>query len=98
MRYVYAMSGDSNYPPPRSQSKSTNRNGCLVFLFGTVVALAPILIVLIASIFAGVDVWNESESSLGALPWLIFFTFPVGGIICIIGLALWITKLTRKKK
>jgi len=44
----------------------------------------PILIPLVASIFID-DALNEGTSTLGVLPWLTFFTLPVGGVIMLVG-------------
>lgn len=85
-------------PPPAYGPSQKPKSGCVVFLVGILVAFAPMLIVAVAALFVGAGVWNESESSLGALPWLMILTFPAGGIVCVVGFVLWVTELSRRKK
>lgn len=94
------MSNNSEWPPPPCPPNNLpkQKSGCLVVLIGLLLAFAPLLIVAVAAIFAGAGVWDESSSSLGALPWLMIFTFPAGGVVCIIGLAKWISELSRRRE
>ena len=95
------MSDNSEWPPPPPSlplHSPNQRSGCVVIVMGILLAFAPLLIVAVAAIFAGAGVWDESSSSLGALPWLMIFTFPAGGVVCIIGLAKWISELTQRRK
>lgn len=72
----------SNPLPPANNKPKKRRTpifyAVLVFVF------FPILIPLVASIFID-DALNEGSSALGALPWLTFFTLPVGGVIMLVG-------------
>jgi len=70
-------------PPPSTHNKPKARRNP-IFYAGLVFVLLPILIPLVASIFLD-DALNEGSSALGTLPWLTFFTLPVGGVIMLIG-------------
>ena len=76
------------FPPPSNPLPSThnkpNARRSPIFYAGFVFVLFPILIPLVASIFID-DALNEGASALGALPWLTFFTLPVGGVIMLVG-------------
>ena len=70
-------------PPPSTHNKPKARRSP-IFYAGFVFVLFPILIPLVASILID-DALNEGASALGALPWLTFFTLPVGGVIMLVG-------------
>ena len=70
-------------PLPPSQPKPRIRRSPII-VSGLVFGFLPILIPLVASIFID-DALNEGVSALGALPWLTFFTLPVGGVIMLVG-------------
>jgi hypothetical protein len=70
-------------PLPPSQPKPRIRRSPII-VSGLVFGFLPILIPLVASIFID-DALNEGASALGALPWLTFFTLPVGGVIMLVG-------------
>ena len=76
------------FPPPSNPLPSTHNKPKArrspIFYAGLVFVLLPILIPLVASIFLD-DALNEGASALGALPWLTFFTLPVGGVIMLVG-------------
>ena len=76
------------FPPPSNPLPSTHNKSKArrspIFYAGLVFVLFPILIPLVASIFLD-DALNEGASALGALPWLTFFTLPVGGVIMLVG-------------
>ena len=57
-------------------------------LIAPVFALSPFLLALI--LFPFVGGMNESEG-VGALPWLMVLTAPIGGIVFIVGIVLAIT-------
>ena len=59
-----------------------------------VFAFAPILIAIVLSPF--VDSFNESEG-IGALPWLTFFTAPIGFVVFVVGFVLALTGRSRTK-
>ena len=67
-------------PPPRGQKK---RRSPLV-LGGMIFGISPLLFSLVASIFVE-DALNES-TALGATPWLMFLTLPIGFVIVMVGL------------
>ena len=85
------MSDDSEFrgfPPPSNPLPSTHnkpreRRTPIIYA-GLVFGFFPILIPLVASIFID-DALNEGTSTLGVLPWLTFFTLPVGGVIMLVG-------------
>ena len=68
-------------PPPPGQKK---RRSPLV-LGGMIFAISPLLFSLVASIFVD-NAFNES-TALGATPWLMFLTLPIGFVLVIVGLA-----------
>ena len=70
-------------PLPPSQPKPRIRRSPII-VSGLVFGFLPILIPLVASIFID-DALNEGTSTLGVLPWLTFFTLPVGGVIMLVG-------------
>ena len=76
------------FPPPSNPLPSTHNKPKArrspIFYAGLVFVLFPILTPLVASIFID-DALNEGASALGALPWLTFFTLPVGGVIMLVG-------------
>ena len=71
--------------------------GSFVVLGGIVFAFLPILITLIASIFID-DAFNEGSSSFGVLPWLTFFSAPIGAVVVLIGLIIGFVNLVKSKK
>lgn len=72
----------SNLLPPTQHKPKKRRTPIIVS--GLVFGFLPILIPLVASIFIS-DALNEGTSTLGVLPWLTFFTLPVGGVIMLVG-------------
>jgi hypothetical protein len=86
MRYVYAMSGVSNYPPPPPPPPFVQeRRRSRMVLGGVIFGFSPLLFSLVASIFVE-DALNES-TKLGSTPLYTIFTLPIGGVLSIIGLA-----------
>ena len=71
--------------------------GLFVVLGGIVFAFLPLLITLIASIFVD-DAFNEGNSAFGTLPWLTFFTAPIGAVIVLIGLIIGLVNLVKRKR
>ena len=57
-------------------------------LAAPVFAFSPILIAIVLSPF--IDSFNESEG-IGALPWLTFFTAPIGLVVFVVGIVLALT-------
>ena len=84
-------------PPPPSAYSPQPFLGRYLVVGGIVLAFLPILITLVTSIFMGTDL-NEGNSAIGALPWLTFFTFPVGVLIAFIGTILGMVNVVRRKK
>ena len=71
--------------------------GLYVVLGGIIFAILPLSIALIASIFVD-DALNEGSSSFGVLPWLTFFTAPIGAVAVLIGLIIGFVNLVMRKK
>ena len=69
-------------PAPNTQHRPKKRRTRIVYA-GLLFGFFPILIPLVASVFIE-DALNEGTSTLGVLPWLTFFTLPVGGVIMLI--------------
>jgi TRAP-type C4-dicarboxylate transport system permease small subunit len=61
---------------------------------GLLIAISPILIAFITSIFQGGSMWDES-SGTGAYIWLMFLTLPVGFVLSATGLVLQIIRKLR---
>lgn len=84
------MAGENTFssfpppPPPPPPSGQKKRRSPLV-LGGMIFAISPLLFSLVASIF--VDNAFDESTALGATPWLMFLTLPIGVVIVIIGLA-----------
>ena len=81
------MSGEnafSSFPPPPPPSGQKKRRSPLV-LGGMIFAISPLLFSLVASIF--VDNAFDESTALGATPWLMFLSLPIGVVIVIVGLA-----------
>ena len=72
------------FPPPPPPSGREKRRSPLV-LGGMIFAISPLLFSLVASIF--VDNALDESTPLGAIPWLMFLTLPIGFVIAIVGLA-----------
>ena len=79
-----ALPGFPPPPPPPPPSGQKKRRSPLV-LGGVIFGISPLLFSLVASIFTD-DAFNES-TALGATPWLMFLTLPIGFVIVIVGLA-----------
>ena len=43
------------------------------------------------------DALNEGSSSFGVLPWLTFFTAPIGAVVVLIGLIIGFVNLVKRK-
>lgn len=71
--------------------------GSLVVFGGFVFAFLPLLITLVASIFVD-DAFNEGTSAFGTLPWLTFFTAPMGATVALIGLIIGAVNLVNRKR
>ena len=82
------MAGENTFssfpPPPPPPSGQKKRRSPLV-LGGMIFAISPLLFSLVASIF--VDNAFDESTALGATPWLMFLTLPIGVVIVIVGLA-----------
>ena len=66
-------------PPPSGQKKRR------LVLGGVIFGISPFLFVLVASIF--VDNALDESTPLGAIPWLMFLTLPIGFVLVMVGLA-----------
>ena len=61
---------------------------------GFLVAVSPIALSFVTSLFQGGSMWNES-SGTGAYMWLLFLTMPVGFVLIAIGLVMMVVRRTR---
>ncbi len=61
---------------------------------GFLVAISPIALSFVTSLFQGGSMWNES-SGTGAYMWLLFLTMPVGFVLIVIGLVMMVVRRTR---
>jgi hypothetical protein len=59
-------------------------------LAAPVVGFSPLLIWLIASLLSGG--YQNETTSVGAIPWLTFFTMPVGFLVFMVGLVLALSR------
>ena len=71
--------------------------GLFVVIGGIVFAFLPLLITLIASIFVD-DAFNEGTSAFGTLPWLTFFSAPIGAAVVLIGLIIGAVNLAKRRQ
>ena len=63
---------------------------------GFLVAVSPIALSFVTSLFQGGSMWNES-SGTGGYIWLMFLTLPVGFLLVVIGLVMFIIRKLKKK-
>ena len=96
------MSGDNALPgfpppPPPPPPKRQRKRGSLIVLGGLIFAFLPLLITLVASIFID-DAMNEGTSAFGTLPWFMIFTFPIGGVIVLVGLTTGVWNVANRKR
>jgi uncharacterized membrane protein YhaH (DUF805 family) len=61
---------------------------------GLLIAISPILIAFVTSIFQGGSMWDEGNGT-GAYIWLMFLTLPVGSLLVLIGLVMMVVRRTR---
>jgi hypothetical protein len=61
---------------------------------GLILAVSPILLAFVTSLFQGGSMWDES-SGTGAYIWLMFLTLPVGFLFVVIGLVMALVRRTR---
>jgi len=61
---------------------------------GLLIAISPILIAFITSIFQGGSMWDEG-SGTGAYIWLMFLTLPIGSLLVFIGLVMMLVRKSR---
>jgi hypothetical protein len=61
---------------------------------GLIIAISPILLAFITSLFQGGSMWDEG-SGTGAYIWLMFLTLPIGSLLVLIGLVMMIVHKTR---
>jgi uncharacterized membrane protein len=62
---------------------------------GLIVAVSPIALSFVTSLFQGGSMWNES-SGTGGYIWLMFLTLPVGFLLIVIGLVTFIIRKLKK--
>jgi hypothetical protein len=62
---------------------------------GLLIAVSPILMAFITSIFQGGSMWDEG-SGTGAYVWFMFLTLPAGFILALIGLVMLIVRKLQK--
>lgn len=80
------------------RKKSMVKISVWLTLGGTVFAFSPILLALILGTLSGDpdSAYNEGEG-YGGLIWLMFYTFPLGAIIVLVGLVLLVVSLIRRR-
>jgi hypothetical protein len=61
---------------------------------GLLIAISPILIAFITSIFQGGSMWDEGNGT-GAYIWLMFLTLPIGSLLVFIGLVMMSVRKSR---
>ena len=61
---------------------------------GFLVAISPIALSFVTSLFQGGSMWNES-SGTGAYMWLLFLSLPVGFLLVVIGLVMMVVRRSR---
>jgi hypothetical protein len=61
---------------------------------GFLVAVSPIALSFVTSLFQGGSMWNEN-SGTGAYMWLLFLSLPVGFFLILIGLVMMVVRRTR---
>jgi hypothetical protein len=61
---------------------------------GLILAVSPILLAFVTSLFQGGSMWDES-SGTGTYIWLMFLTLPVGFLFVVIGLVMALVRRTR---
>ena len=61
---------------------------------GFLVAVSPIALSFVTSLFQGGSMWDES-SGTGAYMWLLFLSLPVGFFLILIGLVMMVVRRTR---
>lgn len=83
---------EQNYQEPK---KGRPLLGCLI---GLLIGFAPAIPLIVLSLLSPlVPEWqnlNEGNSSIGAMPWFLIYTFPIGGII---GLSLFVRGVRRNR-
>lgn len=61
----------------------------IVFVLILIAAFSPIIPIAVVDLLLGGDTdMNESNSTIAALPWLLFFTVPIGAVLEL----LWIVR------
>ena len=62
---------------------------------GFLVAVSPIALAFVTSLFQGGSMWNEG-SGTGGYIWLMFLTMPVGFVLVAIGLVMMVVRKLQK--
>jgi uncharacterized membrane protein len=62
---------------------------------GFLVAVSPIALAFVTSLFQGGSMWNEG-SGTGGYIWLMFLTMPVGFVLVAIGLVMMVVRRLEK--
>lgn len=82
-----------------SQSKRSFwsvKTGALAMILSPLLAVAPFLAgALLSLVFCGADA-NEGNCAWAALPWFMFITIPVGALMFLAGLVIFIVSLAKK--
>ena len=90
-----ALPGFPPPPPPPPPSGQKKRRSPLV-LGGMIFGISPFLFSLVASIF--VDNALDESTPLGAIPWLMFLTLPIGFVLVIVGLTTRARNVTNRNR
>ena len=62
---------------------------------GLLFAFSPLLLAFVTSLFQGGSMWDEG-SGTGGYIWLMMGTLPVGFVLIVIGVVVWLVRITRR--
>ena len=62
---------------------------------GLLFAFSPLLLAFVTSLFQGGSMWDEGSGSGGYI-WLMMGTLPVGFVLVVIGVVVWLVRITRR--
>jgi hypothetical protein len=62
---------------------------------GLLFAFSPLLLAFVTSLFQGGSMWDEGSGSGGYI-WLMMGTLPIGFVLIVIGVVVWIVRTSQK--